>query len=153
MTISVSTLAERQQIPSVVDMTVDWLRSVTGITNICGQRISSTLPVKDSDVIYPWLTVQRVIGITMTPEAAIDRARLQFNAWGGVKSSGAPNWEPADNLIRALEMEIRTTLQVYVPGKGYLRGIQGLEGIQQLDDPDTGGARFWMDAIVVGYPE
>lgn len=83
----------------------------------------------------------------------MDRVRLQFSAWGGVKSNGAPNWSPADALIRALELEIRTTLQVAVPGKGYLRGFQHLEGIQQLIDPDTNGARFWMDAIVVAVPE
>lgn len=148
-----NTLAERTAIPSVVDMTVDWLKSLSEITSICGQRISSTLPVDEDDITYPWLTVQRVIGITMTPEAALDRARLQFNAWGGVKANGAPDWAPADNLIRAVELEIRTTLHVHVPGKGYLRGIQGLEGIQQLQDPDTNGARFWMDAIVVGAPE
>lgn len=147
------TLAERTLIPSIVDMAVDWLRATSGITAICGQRVSSTLPRDEDDIIYPWLTVQRVIGITMTPEAAIDRARLQFNAWGGVKNNGAPDWDPADQLIRALELEVRTTLQVTVPSKGFLRGFQGLEGIQQLQDPDTDGARFWMDAIVVAYPE
>jgi hypothetical protein len=89
----------------------------------------------------------------MTPEAALDRARMQFDAWGGVKSNGSPDWEPADELIRAVELEIRRTLQVKIPGKGALRGIQGLEGIQQLEDPDTDGARFWMDSIVVAVPE
>lgn len=153
MTISVSTLKERKEIPSVVDMVVDWLKATTSVTNVCGQRISSTLPRDDDDITYPWLTVQRVIGITMTPEAPLDRARLQFNAWGGVNANGSPNWAPADALIRALEMEIRTQLQVHIPGKGYLRGFQGLEGIQQLQDPDTDGSRFWMDAIVVAVPE
>ncbi len=148
-----SLLAERQEIPSVVDMAVDWLKATTEVSSLCGGRISSTLPVDDDDKIYPWLTVSRVIGITMTPEAAMDRARLQFNAWGGVKSNGAPDWAPADALIRALELEVRTTLNVTIPGKGFLRGIQGLEGIMQLTDPDTNGSRFWMDAIVVAVPE
>jgi hypothetical protein len=133
-------------------MTVDWLRATSEVNTIAG-GISSSLPMDDDSIIYPWLTVMRVIGITMTPEAPLDRARLQFNVWGGVKSNGSPNWEPADSLIRALELEIRTTLQVKIPGKGALRGIQGLEGIQQLTDPDTNGARFWMDAIVVAVPE
>jgi hypothetical protein len=147
-----SIMNEAKAIPSVVDMVVDWLRATPEVNNISG-GISSTLPVNEDDIIYPWLTVERVVGITMTPEAALDRARLQFNAWGGVKSNGAPNWAPADALIRAVELEVRRTLQVKVPTKGALRGLQGLEGIQQLQDPDTGGARFWMDAIVVGVPE
>jgi len=147
-----STLAERKQIPSVVDMAVDWLRATTEISSVAG-GISSTLPKDRDKIIYPWLTCKRIIGITMTPEAPLDRARLQFDSLGGVKSNGSPDWGPADTLIRALELEIRTTLQVHVPGKGYLRGIQGLEGIQQLEDPDTGEARFWMDAIVVAVPE
>lgn len=147
-----SIMKETKAIPSVVDMVVDWLRATSEVSSLT-QGISSTLPVDDDDKSYPWLTVKRIVGITMTPEAALDRARMQFDAWGGVKSNGAPNWEPADILIRAVELEVRRTLQVKIEGKGALRGIQGLEGIQQLEDPDTGGARFWMDAIVVGVPE
>lgn len=141
-------MSPRKEIPSVVDMAVDWLKD----TGICGNRVSSSLPVSENERVWPWLTVGRVVGVTVTAEAPLDRARLQFNAYGGTKANGAPDWGPADEVIRALEQEVRTTLSVTVPGKGYLRGIQGLEGIQQLEDPDTGGARFWMDAIVVGYP-
>ncbi|KKM81734.1 hypothetical protein LCGC14_1326780 [marine sediment metagenome] len=147
-----SIMHETKAIPSVVDMVVDWLRATSEVSSVT-QGISSTQPVDDDDKSYPWLTVKRIVGITMTPEAALDRARMQFDAWGGVKPNGAPNWEPADILIRAVELEVRRTLQVKIEGKGALRGIQGLEGIQQLEDPDTGGARFWMDAIVVGVPE
>lgn len=147
------TLAERKVIPSVVDLAVDWFKSVTEVSSLCGGRISSSLPENPDDIVYPWLTIKRIIGITMTPEAAMDRARIQFDSQGGVKSNGAPNWGPCDALIRAVELEVRTTLQVHVPGKGFLRGIQGLEGMQQLKDPKTGGARWWMDAIVVAIPE
>lgn len=147
-----SILPEAKAIPSVVDMVVDWMRAVPEVDAAAG-GISSSLPMNDDDITYPWLTVERVIGITMTPEAALDRARIQFNAFGGVKANGAPDWAPADTLIRAVELEIRRTLQVKVPTKGALRGIQGLEGIQQLRDPDTNGSRFWMDAIVVAVPE
>lgn len=147
-----SIMNEAKEIPSVVDMVVDWMRGTTEVDSLA-QGISSTLPVDDDDKTYPWLTVKRIIGITMTPEAALDRARIQFDAWGGVKSNGAPNWGPADTLIRAVELEVRRTINVKIPGKGALRGIQGLEGIQQLEDPDTDGARFWMDAIVVAVPE
>lgn len=140
---------EQLQIPSTVDLVVAWMKTRTPVTNIAGQRISTTLPVRDSERIWPWLTVSRVIGITALPEAAIDRARIQFDAHGGTKPNGAPDWEPADKLIRAVEREIRTTLKARVDGKGQIMGTGVLEGIQQLQDPDTGGARFWMDAIVI----
>ena len=68
------TLPDRKLIPSIVDMGVDWLRATPDITAIVAQRISSKLPMDEDDTIYPWLTVQRVIGITMTPEAPMDRA-------------------------------------------------------------------------------
>ncbi len=147
-----SIMNETKAIPSVVDMVVEWLRNTPDVSTVT-QGISSTRPVNDDDKSYPWLTVKRIVGVTMTPEAALDRARIQFDAWGGVKPNGAPDWSPADILIRAVELEVRRTLQVKIAGKGALRGIQGLEGIQQLTDPDTGGARFWMDSIVVAVPE
>lgn len=140
---------EVAQLPSTVDLVVAWLKTRTAVTNICGQRISTTLPRREEDIQYPWLTVQRVIGITAIPEAAIDRARVQFNSWGGVKVNGAPDWDPADRLIRAVESEIRVTLKAAVDTKGYIMSTGLLEGIQQLEDPNTGQARFWMDAIFI----
>lgn len=140
---------EQEILASTVDLVVAWLKTRSAVTAVCGQRISSTLPRREEDIIYPWLTVQRVIGVTAIPEAAIDRARIQFNSWGGVKANGAPDWEPADLLIRTVEQEIRTTIKAHVTGKGFIMGTGLLEGIQQLEDPDTGQARFWMDAIFV----
>lgn len=144
-----SQLAEQTLLPSTVDLVVAWLKTRTPVTDICAQRISSTLPMKDEDMTYPWLTVQRIVGITVAPEAAIDRARIQFDAWGGVKANESPDWAPADSLIRAVEREIRITTKAVVDGKGQIMSTALLEGIQQLVDPDTGGARFWMDAIVI----
>lgn len=140
---------EQSQIPSTVDLVVAWMKTRTPVTDICAQRISTTLPVREEDRIWPWLTVKRVVGITAVEEAAIDRARIQFDAHGGTKPNGSPDWDPADRLIRAVEREIRTTIKARVDGKGQIMGTGLLEGIQQLEDPDTGGARFWMDAIVV----
>ncbi len=144
---------EKIQIPSTVDLMVAWMKTRTLVTAVCAQRISTTLPKKDESVIYPWLTIGRVTGITALPEAAIDRARIQFNAWGGVKANGAPNWDPADRLIRVVEMEMRVTLSAHVTDKGYIMGTGGLQGIQQLEDPEDGSARFWMDFIVVARSE
>lgn len=144
---------EKVRIPSTVDLMVTWLKTRSVITDEVAQRISSTLPVRVEDITYPWLTVGRVVGVPPIPEAAIDNARLQFNAWGGVKANGAPDWDPADKLIRAVEMELRITLSAHVPNKGYIMSTGELQGIQQLEDPDTGGARFWMDFIVVARSE
>jgi hypothetical protein len=141
--------------PSTVDMVVDWLKIIPAMQAIIdpGSRISSTLPVREEDIVYPWLTVSRVVGLPVIPEAGIDRARISFNAWGGTTSSGAPNWSQADLLIRTVEKEIKETLRVEVPGKGVIMSLSGLEGTQQLTDPDDNGARFWMDAIVVARGE
>ena len=138
---------EQVLLPSTVDLVVAWLKLRPAVAAIAGTRISSTLPVKDSDIIYPWLTVQRVVGITPIPQAAIDRARIQFNSWGGVKTNEAPNWAPAEALILAVEREIRTVHSAAVDGKGVIMSASPLEGIQQLQDPDTNDARFWMDAV------
>lgn len=143
------------QLPSTIDLIVDWLKSVPEVLALVspGSRISSTLPVDDDDKIYPWLTVSRVVGLPVLPEAGIDRARITFNSWGGVTSSGAPDWPESDELIRTVEHALRTTASVQITGKGRIRSLSGLEGIQQLTDPDTGGARWWMDAIVVAQGE
>ena len=148
-----SQLSDKIKIPSTVDLMVKWLKTRTVVTDEVEQRISATLPKRDEDIIYPWLTVGRVVGVNPLPEAAIDRARIQFNAWGGVKTNGSPNWQPADEAIRAVEMELRVTLSAHVPNLGYIMGTGQLQGIQQLEDPDDNGARFWMDFIVVTRSE
>lgn len=141
------------EIPSTVDMMVSWLKTISTVTDICGQRISTSMPIEGTDVTFPWLTVGRVVGVAALPEAAIDRARIQFNAWGGHKPNGSPNWAPADALIRAVEMVIRSTYKARITpastDQGEIMSTSLLEGIQQLQDPEDGGARFWMDAIVV----
>jgi hypothetical protein len=144
---------ERTNLPATVDLVVTWMKTRTLVTAICGQRISTSLPKRDEDITYPWLTIGSVVGIPALPEAAIDRARLQFNAWGGVKANGAPNWKPANDLLLATEMELRTLLSAHVPNKGFIMGTGQLQGIQQLEDPDDGSARFWMDFIVVARSE
>lgn len=155
MTISISKDKPALVLPSTVDMVVDWLKAVPEILALVepGSRISSSLPVRDDDITYPWLTVKRVIGVSVLPQAGLDRARITFNSWGGVTSSGAPNWSDSDILIRTVEHAIRNTNSVIIPGKGWIRSLSGLEGIQQLEDPDTGGARWWMDAIIVTQGE
>ena len=155
MTISISSDKPALVLPSTVDMLVDWLKAEPAVAALVtpGSRISSSLPVRDEDITYPWLTVKRVIGIPVLPQAGIDRARCTFNSWGGVTSSGAPDWSASDLLIRTVEHAIRNTNSVRIPGKGIIRALTGLEGIQQLEDPDTGGARWWMDAIIVTQGE
>lgn len=144
---------EATLVPSTVDLMVTWMKTRTLVTDICQQRISTTLPKRDDNIIYPWLTIGRVTGVTALPEAAIDRARVQFNSWGGVKASGGPDWKLANDLIRAVEMELRITLSAHIPNKGYIMGTGQLQGIQQLEDPDDSSARFWMDFIVVARSE
>lgn len=139
--------------PSTVDLVVDWLKGNTAVSAIVGTNVSSTLPTNDDDITYPWITVKRIVGLPVLPEAGLDRARVQFLAWGGVTTSGAPDWAAADLAIRTINQQIKQTFKVVVTGKGIIRSLSGLEGIQQLTDPDTGGAMFWMDAIVVAQGE
>ncbi|RKZ96517.1 MAG: hypothetical protein DRQ40_00785 [Gammaproteobacteria bacterium] len=151
MTINITPGKPSRMLPSTVDMVVDWLKALPSLQAIIdpGSRISSTLPVDDDKIVYPWLTVARVVGVPVLPEAGIDRARITFNSWGGTTSSGAPYWPASDLLMRTVEHELRQVLSVHVVGKGHIVSVSGLEGIQQLQDPDTNGARWWMDAIVV----
>ncbi len=135
--------------PPTVDLVVRWLKGNTAVSALVGTNVSSTLPVEDSDITYPWITVTRIIGLPVLPEAALDRARIQFVAWGGVTTSGAPRWEQADDVIRTINEQVKETHRVEITGLGIIRSLSGLEGIQQLEDPDTGGAMFWMDAIIV----
>ncbi len=133
-------------VPSSVDTVVDWAKANTAISALVSTRVSSTLPKKG--LVYPWLTVQRITGLPLYKDMPMDKARIQFNAWGGVKSNDLPNWEPADTLIRTLEAEIREFSSFATAG-AYVAEMSSLEGIMQLEDPDTHEARFWMDATVL----
>lgn len=134
-------------LPSTVDVIVKWAKANTNITGVFGTNISTTLPVREDQRKYPWLTVMRVIGQPVVPEARIDRARMQFNSIGGIKKNGLPNWKICDLGIRTLEAEISVFIQAVVD-TAVIESMSGLEGIMQLEDPETGGARFWMDAVV-----
>lgn len=138
---------------STIDLVVLWLKADPDISALIGTNASSTLPVEDDDITYPWVTVKRIIGLPLLPEAGLDRARIQFTAWGGVTTSGAPDWVDADEVIRTINQEIKRTFKAEFFGVGIIRSLSGLEGIQQLEDPDTGGAMFWMDAILVTQGE
>lgn len=99
-------------------------------------------------MVFPWIQVQRIIGTSLFFEVPLDRARVQFNVWGGVRDNGMPNWAIADPVIRVLESEIREFRRTQV-GPAVILEMSPLEGIMQLEDPDTREARYWMDAIVV----
>lgn len=145
-TVTVSVDPDAEIMASSVDVVVRWLKAQPEIQAIVGTRVSTSLPLEEEDTTYPWLTVSRVIGVATLEEAALDAARFQFNAWGGTKPSGAPKWSEADLLIRTVDKLIRSTNWVRVAGHGIIMSMAGLEGTQQLKDPDTNGARFWMDA-------
>lgn len=136
-------------LPSTVDVFVRWAKQNTNITGVFGQNISTTLPKREDQRSYPWLQVMRVIGQPLFPQARIDRARLQFNSYGGVKGNGLPDWGPADLGIRTLEAEIAAFEDNYEIYGAVIEQMTGLEGIMQLEDPETHEARFWMDAIVL----
>ena len=146
-------MADPIVLPSAVEVVVTWARGIPAIADVYGGRISSTMPMDDARVTYPWLTVQRIIGEPISPETPVDRVRMQFNSWGGLTANTkypSPNWGPADLGIRTLEAYVREFRQAYIPEQdAVIEAMYGLEGIMQLKDPDTGGARFWMDAIVV----
>ncbi len=153
MSVSITPGKPAELLPSTVDMVVDWMKADPTVAALSGGRISSTLPMDKDDIIYPWLTVSRVVGLSSVNEAALDTARVTFNVWGGVTTSGAPDWPDSDVLMRAVEHAIRTTHRVKIDGKGTIIGAAQLEGIQQLVDPDTNGSRWWMDAVIVAIPE
>lgn len=138
-------------VPSAVPCVVAWAKATPAIDTIVSGRVSSSLPIRDDQITYPWLKVTRIIGTPVMPEIPIDRARVQFDALGGLTANGLPNWEQADLLVRTLEAEIREFSGNFpvVAESAVIAEMVGLEGIQQLTDPDDGGARFWMDAIVL----
>ena len=148
MTIQITPTLDTGLLPATVDVIVRWLKAEPLIQAVYSARISTSLPKNDDDITYPWLTVGRVFGQPALPEAPIDQARIQFNSWGGVTASGAPYWPDADEGIRVVESLIRGRARVVVPGYGVIVGLTNLQGSQQLEDPDDGGARFWMDAII-----
>ncbi len=132
-------------LPSTVDLVVRWAKANTAIAGVFGTNISSSLPV--DDMAYPWLQVQRIIGEEIFPEVPIDRARIQFNIWGGTRPNGLPDWAPADLGVRTLTAEIRE-FTGYLDNNEFMISMVGLEGSMQLVDPDTNGSRFWTDAII-----
>lgn len=135
-------------LPSTVDVVVNWAKANPAISSLVGSRVSTTLPrLPETQMTYPWLQVERIIGEPLFYEIPADKARIQFNAWGGVRSNGMPNWALCDPLIRTLESEIRE-FRVTTVGSAVIMEMSGLEGIMQLQDPDTNEARFWMDALV-----
>lgn len=116
------------------------------IQAVTGGRVSSVLPIKD--LVFPWVTLQRIIGIPQIAEASIDTARIQINVWGGRKENGLPNFEAADLVARTIASEVRSFTGQEL-GDAYLADLDELEGMQQLVDQDSGDARFWLDVVAV----
>ena len=135
-------------LPSTIDLVVQWVKQTPSLFSLVGNNCSTTLPKRDEDMTFPWIQVTRVIGESLNAETPIDRARIQFNIWGGVRNNGLPNWQPADEVVRTLDAEIRAFVGLEIGG-AVIMEMAGGEGFMQLEDPDTRSARFWMDAIVI----
>lgn len=130
--------------PSTVDVVVKWAKANSAISALVGTNVSTSLP---ANATWPWIQVLRVIGFSTIPEAPMDSARIQFNVWGDVKANGLPDWGPADLVLRTLEAEVRGFKQAVVDSS-VIESMSTLEGAQQVEDPDTGQARFWVDVLV-----
>jgi hypothetical protein len=141
-------VAVPELLPSTIDVVVRWVKQCPNLKELVGTNVSTTLPMDEKDMSFPWIQVTRIIGENLYAEMPIDRARLQFNIWGGTRSNGQPNWKPADDVVRALDAEIRAFRSVTIDDV-VIEEMVGGEGIMQLQDPDTNSARFWMDAIVL----
>lgn len=132
-------------IPSASVAWVAWAKANAPITAQVGSRVFSTKP---TNITFPFVTVGRITGVPQIREAPIDFARLQLNVWGGTKDNGLPNWVLADEPARVIEAEIRAFAGASI-GDAYISEMAPFEGMQQLENPDTRDARFWMDALVV----
>lgn len=130
-------------VPSAQVAFITWALGNTPITDHFGNGVSAKVPTKG--VTYPWAEVRRITGIAQLPEVPMDNARLQVSVLGGLKSNGQPNWDPADLGARIIEAEIRAFRGSRVSTEAYIAEMAPFEGMQQLEDPDTGEARFWMD--------
>lgn len=132
-------------IPSPVVAIIAWAKGNAALQAQFESRVAAELP--DSPT-FPFLTATRITGVPQLSELPMDFARIQFNIWGGVKANGKPDWEKADLPARVLEAEIRAFRGAQI-GDAYISELAPYEGMQQLKDPDTNDARFWMDALVV----
>lgn len=133
-------------IPSAQVAFIAWATSNPQITAQIGDRISSTKPLRG--MTFPWVRVRRIIGVPQISDMPMDFTRLQLDVYGGKKSNGLPDWETADLPARVIEAEIRA-FQGAAVGDAYISEMAPFEGMQQLEDPESGDARFWMDAQVI----
>lgn len=129
-------------VPSPTVTFIDWAKANAAIAGLVGTSVSSKHP---GDV-FPWVEVRMVPGIVNFPEASVTTARLQINVLGGRKGNGFPNWAVADPVVRTLIAEIKAFSQ-WESGDAHLADLSLIEEPQQLEDPDTGDARYWMDIV------
>ena len=133
-------------VPSAVVAFIAWAKANPQITAQVNQRVSSSLPT--AGLVFPWVQVRRITGVAQIPDMPMDFARVQINVWGGRTANGQPDYATADLPARVIEAEIRAFRGEKV-GDAFISEMTPFEGMQQLDDPESGYARFWMDARVV----
>jgi hypothetical protein len=138
-----------EQYPDVEGALRTWLRGQATITALVGQRVFFGVPRKANEASFPMIVVRRVGGTDDGSEAPVDRALIQFDAWGSLDASGNGDKAAATTLVntlRALFFTVRGRTALTATVAAF--GITVVGGPLWLPDPDNDRPRYVVTAEV-----
>ena len=133
--------------PDVEGALRTYLRSVSAVTALVGQRVFFGIPKGAVEATFPLVVITRVGGGQAPGDAPLDVAQVQVDCWGSLDTSGNGVKSSATTLVNA----VRTALEAVGTGSASLTGIEAgvnVESVLWLPDPDNDRPRYVVTAEV-----
>lgn len=137
-----------EALPDVEGALRTWMRTLSSITTLVGQRVFFGVPKGAGESTFPLVTVSRVGGGDAEGEAPVDQALVQVECWGSFDASGNGRKAQATALVNAVRSEFRAVNgSTVLSGTTIALGIN-VESVVWLPDPDSDRPRYVVTAEV-----
>lgn len=137
-------------LPDAEVVGVQWAIDDPDINTLVGSRVATNLPQDPfpSGQTVPFLTVFRVGGSPEFPfEGLIDRALLQFDCYGA-KGGYREASELARTVVAKLHAFTGTVVGAGPQNSAWVYGFEVLTGPRRIHEPETGWARYIVEAFI-----
>ena len=135
-------------IPDAEVVVVAWAKANTPLLALIGGRVATRIPTENTEQVIAsgFLRVRRIGGGRSETEAPLDTALMQVDAYASRKN-GQPDYAKASQIARTFVAAAEAVRGVAL-ASGHIYGFSRFSGPRDVDEPETGWARFQTDCYV-----
>lgn len=136
-------------LPDAEELVIAYLLASDDIAALVGERVFPELP-QDQDE-WPILLVERVGGLPAA-ERHLDAPEIELQAWADTKAEARTLAATAQAVLQELVGIQPPPAPSGPPAIGVVSGIEHVNGLQWVPDPETGRPRYVFEIRVFVHP-